>query len=271
VPCLFSAFGRERFSHAAFAGTESLFGMLERLGVDVAWRDNSTGCKNVCDAAHFEEFAAESDPTYCDATGCFDEILLRNLAAVLADPTRDHFIVLHQRGSHGPAYHTDTPRWSKTFLPECDLPNPRNCDRESINNSYDNTILYTDYFLAKVVEFLARHEDVYDVGLLYVSDHGESLGENGLYLHGFPYALAPVEQTHVPMLFWGSTDFYEHHGIDVACVRANGTREYSHDTVFHTLLPLYYIESPVYREELDVFAPCRSLGSQLFTRRSVAY
>ena len=148
------------------------------------------------------------DADLCDATGCFDELLLQDFDALLADRTRDHFIVLHQRGSHGPAYHTDVPQWAKEFFPECDLPNLRNCDRAAINNSYDNTILYTDYFLSRVIDELEKRSAEFDTAMLYVSDHGESLGENGLYLHGFPYSMAPREQIEVPMLFWASPGFY---------------------------------------------------------------
>ena len=220
VPCLFSNLGRSGFTHAAAAARESLFGALGRLGVDVFWRDNSTGCKQVCDPGHFEEYAARTDAELCDATGCFDEILLKDIDALVADRSRDHFIVLHQRGSHGPAYHTDVPAWSKEFLPECDRPDLRNCDLERINNAYDNTILYTDYFLSRVIDFLAAHETQYEVGMLYISDHGESLGENGLYLHGLPYAVAPDEQTRVPMLLWGSDGFFASTGVARDCVGA---------------------------------------------------
>lgn len=258
VPCMFAPFGRREFGHSAFAATENLFQALNRLGVVSAWRDNSTGCKGVCDAAHFVELAGENDGDLCDSTGCFDEILLRDFATELEDTAKDHFIVLHQRGSHGPAYHTDTPAWIKTFLPECDLANPRNCSAEAIDNAYDNTILYTDYFLAKVVERLAARGEAYDVAMLYVSDHGESLGENGLYLHGFPYAIAPPEQTRVPMLFWANPSFYAHRGIDKACMERSTAAELSHDNVFYTVLGLFDLAITPARTDLDLFAPCRA-------------
>jgi lipid A ethanolaminephosphotransferase len=258
VPCIFSGLGHAHFSHAAAAARESLFGALQRLGVGTFWRDNSTGCKSVCDEQHFEERANWTRAGLCDSAGCFDELLLEDFEALLADRSRDHFVVLHQRGSHGPAYYTDVPQWAKEFGPECDLPNLRNCDRSAINNSYDNTILYTDYFLSRVIDELEKRSTEFDTAMLYVSDHGESLGENGLYLHGFPYSMAPREQLEVPMLLWGSPGFYaERAHIDPVCLRRSAEHDTSHDAVFHTLLPIFGVESPLYDEHLDLLAACR--------------
>lgn len=260
VPCMFSGLGRAGFSHDAAAGRESIFGALQRVGISTFWRDNSTGCKDVCDHEHFEERATWTDAEWCDSTGCFDELLLKDFDTLVADRSRDHLIVLHQRGSHGPAYHTDVPQRAKEFFPECDFPNLRNCDRAAINNAYDNTILYTDYFLSRVIDELERHGNEFDTAMLYVSDHGESLGENGLYLHGFPYALAPHEQVEVPMLFWGSPTFFSDHAhVDSSCLRRSAQQDTSHDAIFHTLLPLFHVESPLYDGSLDLFAPCRGV------------
>jgi lipid A ethanolaminephosphotransferase len=258
VPCIFSSLGHGAFTHAAAARRETLFAALQRLGVSTFWRDNSTGCKEVCDGQHFEERANWAHTELCDSTGCFDEILLEDFGALLADQSRDHFIVLHQRGSHGPAYHTDVPQWAKEFRPECNLPNLRNCDRGAINNSYDNTILYTDYFLSRVIDELDEHSADFDTAMLYVSDHGESLGENGLYLHGLPYSMAPREQTQVPMLLWASPGFYSDRAqVDPACLRRAAQRPTSHDAIFHTLLPLFRVESPLYDPTLDLLQGCR--------------
>lgn len=257
VPCMFSHLNRDNFSHAEAAAHENVFGTLQRLGIGSVWRDNSTGCKDVCDPEHFEEFAVRTDADLCDATGCFDEILLKDIDGPIADRSQDHFVVLHQRGSHGPAYHTDTPSWAKDFLPECDLPNPRNCDLSLINNAYDNTILYTDYFLSKTIDYLEQQTDDFNVALLYVSDHGESLGEDGLYLHGFPYAIAPPEQTQVPLLFWASPGFYASNDIDAGCVSESTERLLSHDSIYHTLLKMFGVETTRYREDLDLLAVCR--------------
>jgi lipid A ethanolaminephosphotransferase len=257
LPCLFSQFGRADFDQAKAMRHENLFGVLARLGVNVAWLDNSTGCKNICDSAHFEEFAGRQDPDLCDSTGCFDEILLDGLDRAIGDTSRDQFIVMHQRGSHGPAYYTDVPAWAKFFQPECDLPNLRNCNRDAIDNSYDNTILYTDFFLARVIEFLAARTGDFATAMIYVSDHGESLGENGLYLHGFPYALAPREQTQVPMLLWTDGTFSARHHVNTECVPTANDAPLSHDFVFHTVLAIFGVASPVYRPDLDLLAACR--------------
>lgn len=258
LPCIFSGLGQAHFSHKAALSRESIVGAMQRLGVSTFWRDNSTGCKNVCDERHFEQRATWTHADLCDATGCFDELLLEDFHALLADRSRDHFIVLHQRGSHGPAYHTDVPTWAKEFFPECNLPNLRNCDRASINNSYDNTILYTDYFLSRVIDELDKRSADFATAMLYVSDHGESLGENGLYLHGFPYSMAPREQIEVPMLFWASAAFYtERANVDPQCLRNSAQHDTSHDAIFHTLLPLFGLESPLYDERLDLLAACR--------------
>jgi lipid A ethanolaminephosphotransferase len=259
VPCIFSGLGRASFSHDAAMGRESIVRAMQRLGVATFWRDNSTGCKEVCDEAHFEQRAGWADPELCDATGCFDELLLKGFDSLLDDRSRDHLIVLHQRGSHGPAYNTDVPQWAKEYLPECNLPNLRNCEREAINNSYDNTILYTDYFLSRVIDELDKRSGDFDVAMLYVSDHGESLGENGLYLHGFPYAMAPREQTQVPMLMWASSAFYAARAhVDPQCLRRSAQRSTSHDAIFHTLLPIFRLESPLYDGDLDLLAACRT-------------
>jgi lipid A ethanolaminephosphotransferase len=265
LPCIFSGLGHAEFSHDAAMASESLVGAMQRLGVSTFWRDNSTGCKNVCDEQNFEQRANWTHPEWCDDAGCFDELLLEDFDALLADGARDHLIVLHQRGSHGPAYHTDVPQWAKEFFPECDLPNLRNCDRAAINNSYDNTILYTDYFLSRVIDELEKRSADFDTAMLYVSDHGESLGENGMYLHGLPYSMAPREQIEVPMMFWASPGFYaERARIDPECLRRSAQRDTSHDAIFHTLLPLFGLRSPSYDERLDLMAACRR---NLFTER----
>ena len=146
----------------------------------------------------------------------------------------------------------------RSSIPECDLANLRNCGREAVNNSYDNTILYTDYFVSRVIDELEKHSGEFVTAMLYVSDHGESLGENGLYLHGLPYSMAPREQIEVPMLFWASQSFYtDRANVDSECLRRSAEHSTNHDAIFHTLLPMFGVESPLYDDDLDLLAACR--------------
>lgn len=161
----------------------------------------------------------------------------------------------HQKGSHGPSYYKRTPPEFKLFTPECSRDNVQDCERQSIVNAYDNTILYTDYILSRLVERLQAQE--YPTAMLYVSDHGESLGENGLYLHGLPYAIAPEEQKRVPMMFWASESFFREHGLDAGCLVASRQAPVNHDYIFHTVLGLFGIQTKTYQQSLDLFSSCR--------------
>lgn len=261
LPCIFSPLPHAEFSHVAAAGRENMLSLFRRLTIDTLWIDNSTGCKGICDDRGFVSVAGAHDPSLCDEHGCYDELLVSELARRLPDGGGDTFVVLHQRGSHGPTYYQNVPQAAKKFLPECTLDTFRDCDDASLINAYDNTILYTDRFLAGLIDYLETLEDSYDVAMLYVSDHGESLGENGLYLHGFPYLLAPESQKRVPMLLWASTGFYERSRIDRTCLDNARRDEYSHDSIFHTSLGLMEVDSDDYRQDLDALAGCR--GSQL--------
>jgi len=257
LPCIFSQLPRAGFSHVAAARQENLLSLLRRLSVDVLWVDNSTGCKGLCADGDFVSIAGADDPTFCDAHGCYDELLLRELEHRLAGVAEDTFVVLHERGSHGPTYYQNVPQAAKAFLPECTLDTFRNCDDQSLINAYDNTILYGDLMLAQLMDYLTTLEQTFDVAMLYVSDHGESLGENGIYLHGFPYVLAPANQTEVPMLFWASDGYYTRMEIDHRCLEADAGQPRSHDAIFHTALGLMEARSDDYRDELDLFAHCR--------------
>lgn len=137
------------------------------------------------------------------------------------------------------------------FLPECTKDNVQDCDRQSIINAYDNTIVYTDHVLAKLIDLLKAQQ--YSTAMLYVSDHGESLGENNIYLHGMPYAIAPRQQTHVPMIFWASGNFLKEKSIDGAMLAQRSSDRLSHDNLFHSLLGLFHVTTELYRPELDLF------------------
>ena len=186
VPCMFSPYGRKAYSDAKAKSHESLLDVLQRTGVSVLWRDNNSGCKGACERVPQHEGRALRHPDFCAGDACFDEVLLEGLPAWIDALAGDGLVVLHQQGSHGPAYHERSPAAFKRFTPECADAAVESCSRESIVNAYDNTILYTDFVLSRLIALLEREAERFDVAMLYVSDHGESLGENGLYLHGLP-------------------------------------------------------------------------------------
>jgi lipid A ethanolaminephosphotransferase len=200
-----------------------------------------------------EVLADATIPEFCSTGECFDEVLLVGLDDLLAQLRTDTLIVLHQRGSHGPAYHRRYPAAFRRFVPTCETNDLRECSREAILNTYDNTILYTDHVLGETIRLLRRHADRLDIALVYVSDHGESLGENSLYLHSLPYWIAPDEQTHIPFLVW----FMDDMALDSACIAGRRDQPFSHDYLFHTILGLMDVETQVYDPALDLLDPCR--------------
>lgn len=261
LPCMFSQMPRSQYEGVAAASEENVLDILQRTGASVLWRDNNNGgCKGVCNRIPTDDMPPLKVPGLCvnkDGT-CHDEILLHQLDTRIAAMQGDGLIVLHQLGSHGPTYFERYPADSRAFSPTCDSNQIQKCSNEALTNTYDNTLVYTDRLLGKAIDLLQTYSEQRDVALIYVSDHGESLGEHGLYLHGTPYFIAPREQTQVPMVMWFSPGFATHARLDLACLRhAAGTGSYSHDNLFHSLLGLFAISSGIYQPGLDVFAGCR--------------
>lgn len=262
VPCMFAPVGRRDYDEARIQGSQSLLHVLARAGVDVRWRDNQSGCKGVCDGLPFDEVSTLGLDDVCSAGRCLDEGLLHGLDAQLSQARGTQLIVLHQLGNHGPSYHRRYPPAFARFQPACDRDDLRECSREAIVNAYDNALLYTDHLLARLLTQLQSHTARVDTALLYVSDHGESLGENRLYLHGMPYAIAPAVQTQVPMLMWLSDGARQATGIDLACLRQRATQPASHDHLFHTLLGLMDVRTTLHDTAWDLTAGCRGPGQR---------
>jgi lipid A ethanolaminephosphotransferase len=249
VPCMFAEVGRTDFDHKVANKTENALDVLTRSGVSILWRDNNSDSKGVADRVVFENFMTPENNPVCDPE-CRDIGLLHGLDAFIAGhEAGDILIVLHTMGSHGPAYYERVPAAFQKFQPICETNQLDQCTDEQIRNSYDNTILYTDYFLDQTLEFLKQYDDRFETAMLYVSDHGESLGEAGIYLHGMPYLLAPDAQTHVPMLLWFGA---QHTDLDIEKLRQQNASELSHDNLFHTLLGMFEVTSEVYRPEIDL-------------------
>lgn len=257
VPCMFSVIGRRAYDENRIRNSDSLLHLLRRVGFNVVWRDNNTGCKGVCAGIGEERVDKLAIPGVCDADRCLDATLLHGLDTIADDNDGNLFVVLHQVGNHGPAYFKRYPERFRRFTPTCDTAELQHCQRQEIVNTYDNALLYTDDFLANTIAFLEAQETRYDTALLYVSDHGESLGENGLYLHGIPYSIAPKVQKDVPMVMWFSPAFLRSFEIDSACLQLRANRPSSHDNLVHTLLGIMQIETSVLDSGLDLSRDCR--------------
>ena len=263
LPCMFSHLGKTAYE-AGNQPFENLLDVLQRAGLAVLWLDNQSGCKGLCERVAHALTRSLAEPGVCFDGECFDEIMLKDLdqriaALDSARRTRGVVLVMHQMGSHGPAYFKRSPAAYKKFLPECTSNTLQDCSREQLRNAYDNTLLYTDHVLASTVRWLDRQsrEGKLDTAMVYVSDHGESLGEGNLYLHGLPYALAPDFQTHVPMLTWLSGAMQKRLGVRNDCLRQRAATPLSHDNLFHSMLGLLDVQTSLYRPGLDLFLPCR--------------
>ena len=262
VPCMFSHLGREANAKNDIP-YENLLDVLQRAGMQVLWLDNQSGCKGVCDRIPNANTRELKDPTLCPDGECFDEIMLRVLPERLAQLEKaggagtgsaGTVVVLHQMGNHGPAYYKRTPNDMKAYQPECRTNVLQNCPPQEIVNAYDNAVRYTDHLLSQTVRWLKSQPR--PTAMLYVSDHGESLGEKGLYLHGMPFMMAPKEQTHVPMALWLSKPMQSQLGWDGACWKKQVTEAVSHDHYFHSVLTLAQVKTRMHKPELDVFSAC---------------
>lgn len=251
VPCMFSLLDRAHYSDQEAKSMENVLDILKRAGVGVLWRDNNSDSKGVALRVAYEDYKIAAHNTMCDEE-CRDEGMLVGLQEYVNAQKGDVVIVLHQMGNHGPAYYKRYPKAFEKFTPVCQTNQVEKCTPEEIGNAYDNAILYTDYFLAKTIAFLKENDQTFETTLIYMADHGESLGEKGLYLHGVPYFMAPEEQTHVGALVWFGKKSKEKR--DVALLREKAQEPYSHDNLFHTILGLMDVETSVYNASLDMLS-----------------
>jgi len=256
VPCMFSAMGRDQYVESVAKNSSNVLDILKRSGIAVSWFDNNSGCKTVCDRVPSEFLFNDSANPLCEDGQCQDEILLQALQAQLTKQySADRLIVLHQLGSHGPEYFKRSSASQKHFLPECTNKQLQLCQQAEIINAYDNSIVATDELLSRIIRTL-QDEQGYQTAMLYLSDHGESLGENGVYLHGLPYWMAPDAQTKVPMLWWMSDAYASAQQLKAECMAQRTTQKLSHDHLFHSLLGIFQINSQIHQQNLDLFQPC---------------
>ena len=263
VPCMFSGMPRQQYDEQLASHREGLLDIAQRAGYKVTWVDNNSGCKGVCNRIEQYEFNKSLKQKWCIEGECHDEILPEALQAYLASiPETDktpRLIVLHQAGSHGPAYFKRSTAAYQPFQPTCNTNAIQGCSAESLINSYDNSIVYTDHVLAELIQTLEGNQH-YQSALWYLSDHGESTGEHGLYLHGSPYAIAPSQQTHIPMLMWFSESWKQQHPVQFACLANQKQQNLSQDNLFPTLLSLLNIKSAVIQPQNDMLQQCHHLS-----------
>lgn len=258
VPCMFSNMNRSNYDRDKAYNQDNVVDIMNRAGIHSIWREHDGGDKAVAHRIKEMTLVAKDSDPLCNNDVCYDTAMLESFEQDTQDLKQDSIIFYHISGSHGPTYYERYPEEHRKFMPDCPRSDIENCTKEQVLNTYDNTILYTDFFLSQAIKKLEKLTDKYNVALMYISDHGESLGENGVYLHGMPYSLAPKEQTHVPMILWMSDDFATEKGLSDTCLRKEGKEQsFSHDNLFDSLLGLMDVQTKEYREEQDIFAPCR--------------
>lgn len=240
LPCMFSNLTRENYDSNVAQSRENVVDVIQRVGVLVYWLDNNSGfCKGVCERVkNIRDYGG---------TG-FDSVIFDEAKTLVENADKTTLIVLHIQGSHGPTYYKRYPKEFKKFTPTCDTSKLQDCSHEDIVNTYDNSILYIDYQMSKLIHSLqekSKNSD-FKTALFFVSDHGESLGENGLYLHGMPYAIAPDTQKHVPAIFWLSDSQLANK------LALKKDEPFSHDYLFNTLLGYFDINSAIYNPNLDI-------------------
>lgn len=251
VPCMFSVYDRDDYSYNKAASTQNILDVLYSTNkVSILWRDNNSDSKGVALRVPYENYRSPSVNPVCDEE-CRDEGMIIGLDKYIDEhKDKDILIILHQMGNHGPAYYKRYPKEFEKFKPVCKTNQLETCTQEEISNAYDNAILYTDYFLSKVIEFLKKYEHSHETAMIYMSDHGESLGENGIYLHGLPYFMAPQEQKHVGSLMWFGEKMKK--DLNVQQIKKNTKQKYSQDNLFYTFLGLFEAQTEVYDKKMDI-------------------
>jgi lipid A ethanolaminephosphotransferase len=250
LPCMFSNLGVDNFDSSTAKNTENVLDILKRVGIAVLWRDNNSSSKGVADRVDYVDYRFEPLNKICDNDECRDVGMVdADLQKYIDKAKGDVLIVLHQMGNHGPAYYKRYPDKFEKFKPACKTNDLAACSLDEIGNAYDNAVLYTDYFLDETIKFLQANEPKFEVAMVYVGDHGESLGENGLYLHGMPNFIAPLTQRKVPLIIWLGEHYLR---IKIEQLEQRKAEPLTHDNIFHTILGMMQVETKLYNPKLDI-------------------
>jgi lipid A ethanolaminephosphotransferase len=228
-----------------YAHTDDLYEILPnylyRNNIEVFWRTTNWGEPPV----HIKNYQnKDALMANCKGEACdYDEVLLSGLnEQIEASDKNKILVVLHTSTSHGPTYSKKYPPQFEVFKPVCNSVELGNCSQTELINAYDNTIVYTDYILAKLIENLKQLKE-FKSTMIFVSDHGESLGEKNLYMHGLPLSMAPKEQYEIPFIVWVSDSTMQ--------MKPNETLSQNH--VFHSVLKFLQIGSPIYDENMNIY------------------
>jgi len=252
VPCMFSVYDRDDYSYKKGISTQNVLDVLAHTGkIDILWRDNNSDSKGVALRVPFVDYKSAKHNTLVVEGEARDIGMLVGLDKYVKEHKgRDILIILHQMGNHGPAYYKRYTHEYEKFKPTCKTSQLEECSQEEIANAYDNALLYTDNFLAQTINFLKRFDKTRATAMIYMSDHGESLGEKGLYLHGLPYFMAPDAQTHIGAIMWFGQKMRDI--LDMDMINANKDKKYSQDNLFHTLLGMFEVKTDVYDKKMDI-------------------
>jgi lipid A ethanolaminephosphotransferase len=229
---------------------EPLPSYLQRNGVDVIWRTRNWGEPPI--KAQTYQKASDLAADCAGARCAYDEVLLSGLELrVKTSSSQRVLVVLHQSGSHGPAYYAKYPPEFEHFKPVCKSVELGKCSHDELVNAYDNTILYEDYLLFRVIGVLKQLQDTATL-LIFVSDHGESLGEYGMYLHGIPYTIAPDVQRDIPFIVWMSDEFIRQKAVQRGRLESQGI--HSQRDIFNTVMGAFSMHSNAYTGKYDIFS-----------------
>ncbi len=260
LPCMFSNLDRKSYKKERANAQDNALDIIQRAGTRVLWVENDGGDKSVAKNINKIKIEPSNYPSYCSDGACLDEVMLEEFDKnIMLNGQSNKLFSFHIMGSHGPTYWKRYPQSHELFTPSCDRSDIENCTDEEIVNVYDNTVAYTDFVIARLIDRLKQYRDEYNVALMYISDHGESLGENGLYLHGTPYSLAPEEQTKVPWYLWMDAAFESAYHIDRQCLQNKAEHDaVSQDNLFHTLINFAGVKSAAVDSGKSLIAGCRS-------------
>ena len=254
LTCTFSHLPRKEFDYAKSFKYESLIDIFDKVGFDVSWRSNNGKCKGICDRVKHSLVKSFGNNVY-------DDLLLKAFDMDLNRLTeKNNLIILHGRGSHGPLYYKRYPKEFEIYKPACNDELDK-CSVEEIVNAYDNSIYYTSYILKEIIDRLTKLDDKYNTMLIFMSDHGQSLGENGIFMHSAPFDTAPIDQKNPAFFIWLNDNFANTFNINKQCLISKINSNLSQDNIFHSMLGLFKIHSKYYNKNLDIFSDCLNINN----------